>query len=229
MSNSASIADEEIIVSIIEDHKGLRDGMRWMLESTDGFFCNGSYGSVEDALTHWEKVPPIQSQIVLMDIGLPGMQGTEGARVVKDLYPHVQIVMLTMKEETDIILQAITAGAVGYLLKSTPPQEILQAIKTVNKGGSSLSGPVALRILQQLQNDQKQDPQSEFNLSERETEILHGLVNGLTYKMLAEELYISIDTVRSHIKKLYEKLHVHSRSEAVAIAVNHGFRPDTNG
>lgn len=228
MSNSTSIADEEIIVSIIEDHKGLRDGMRWMLESTDGFICNGSYGSVEDALAYWENTPPIQSQIVLMDIGLPGMQGTEGARVVKDLYPHVQIVMLTMKEETDIILQAITAGAVGYLLKSTPPQEILQAIKTVNKGGSSLSGPVALRILQQLQNDQKQDPQSEFNLSERETEILHGLVNGLTYKMLAEELYISIDTVRSHIKKLYEKLHVHSRSEAVAIAVNHGIRPDTN-
>lgn len=229
MSNSAPIIEEEIIVSIIEDHKGLRDGMRWMLESTDGFVCNGSHGSVEDALACWESTPPIQNQIVLMDIGLPGMQGTEGARVVKDLYPHVQIVMLTMKEETDIILQAITAGAVGYLLKSTPPQEILQAIKTVNKGGSSLSGPVALRILQQFQTGQRQDPQREFNLSERENEILHGLVNGLTYKMLAEELYISIDTVRSHIKKLYEKLHVHSRSEAVAIAVNHGIRPDQNG
>ena len=228
MSNPTYTVEDEIIVSIIEDHKGLRDGMRWMLESTDGFICNGSYGSVEDALTQWEQTPPIQNQIILMDIGLPGMQGTEGARVVKDLYAHVQIVMLTMKEETDIILQAITAGAVGYLLKSTPPQEILQAIKTVNKGGSSLSGPVALRILQQIQNDQKQDPQREFNLSERETEILHGLVNGLTYKMLAEELYISIDTVRSHIKKLYEKLHVHSRSEAVAIAVNHGIRPDTH-
>ena len=228
MSNPAHLVEEEIIVSIIEDHKGLRDGMRWMLESTDGFICNGSYGSVEDALDHWKDTPPIKSQIVLMDIGLPGMQGTEGARVVKDLYPYVQIVMLTMKEETDIILEAITAGAVGYLLKSTPPQEILQAIKTVKQGGSSLSGPVALRILQQIQNGQRQNPQQEFNLSERETEILHGLVNGLTYKMLAEELYISIDTVRSHIKKLYEKLHVHSRSEAVAIAVNHGIRPDNN-
>ncbi|MBX2822828.1 MAG: response regulator transcription factor [Rhodothermaceae bacterium] len=229
MSNPVHTVEEDIIVSIIEDHKGLRDGMRWMLESTDGFICNGSYGSIEDALAYWEEnTPPIDNQIVLMDIGLPGMQGTEGARVVKDLYPYVQIVMLTMKEETDIILQAITAGAVGYLLKSTPPQEILQAIKTVNSGGSSLSGPVALRILQQIQSKQKQDPQQEFNLSERETEILHGLVNGLTYKMLAEELFISIDTVRSHIKKLYEKLHVHSRSEAVAIAVNHGIRPDNN-
>ena len=161
-------------------------------------------------------------------MGCPGYRGTEGARIVRDKFPDVQIIMLTMREETDIILEAIQAGAVGYLLKSTPPQEILQAIRTVKKGGSSLSGPVALRILQQLQNNQKQDPQLQFNLSERETEILHGLVNGLTYKMLAEELYISIDTVRSHIKKLYEKLHVHSRSEAVAIAVNHGLRPDSN-
>ena len=225
MLNSSPTLEETIIVSIIEDHKSLRDGMRWMLESTDGFVCNGGYGSVEEALAQWEKSAPIHNQIVLMDIGLPGMQGTEGARVVKDLYPSVQIVMLTMKEETDIILQAITAGAVGYLLKSTPPQEILQSIKTVHKGGSSLSGPVALRILQQIQTGQRQNPQQEFNLSQRETEILHGLVNGLTYKMLAEELYISIDTVRSHIKKLYEKLHVHSRSEAVAIAVNHGIRP----
>ena len=228
MSDTVPLIEDEIVVSIIEDHKGLRDGIRWMLESTEGFFCNGSYGSVEDAIEHWESNRPQNQQVVLMDIGLPGMQGTEGARVVRDKYPDVQIIMLTMREETDIILEAIQAGAVGYLLKSTPPPEILQAIRTVKKGGSSLSGPVALRILQQLQTNQKQDPQQQFNLSERETEILHGLVNGLTYKMLAEKLYISIDTVRSHIKKLYEKLHVHSRSEAVAIAVNHGLRPDSN-
>ena len=228
MSDSASLVDDEIVVSLIEDHKGLRDGIRWMLESTEGFLCNGSYGSVEEALEYWESNRPKHQQVVLMDIGLPGLQGTEGARIVRDKFPDVQIIMLTMREETDVILEAIQAGAVGYLLKSTPPQEILQAIRTVKKGGSSLSGPVALRILQQLQSNQKQDPQQQFNLSERETEILHGLVNGLTYKMLAEELYISIDTVRSHIKKLYEKLHVHSRSEAVAIAVNHGLRPDSN-
>ena len=228
MSESASLVDDEIIVSLIEDHKGLRDGIRWMLESTEGFLCNGSYGSVEEALEQWESERPKHQQVILMDIGLPGLQGTEGARIVRDKYPDVQIIMLTMREETDVILEAIQAGAVGYLLKSTPPQEILQAIRTVKKGGSSLSGPVALRILQQLQTSQKRNPQQQFNLSERETEILHGLVNGLTYKMLAEELYISIDTVRSHIKKLYEKLHVHSRSEAVAIAVNHGLRPDAN-
>ena len=152
------------------------------------------------------------------------MPGTEGARVLKNQYPDVQIIMLTMHEDTDVIMEAIQAGAVGYLLKSTPPAEVMQAIQTVKAGGSSLSGPVAMRILQQFQH--KQHPRDEFNLSSREMEILNGLVNGLTYKMLADSLSISIDTVRSHIKNLYEKLHVHSRNEAVAVAVNHGIRPD---
>lgn len=216
---------EAIRVAIIEDHKVLRDGMAWMLRSSAGYDCIGAFGSCEEGLAHWEVNPLEDGDVVLMDIGLPGMSGTRGAKCIKDRFPGAQIIMLTMREETDMIMEAIQAGAVGYLLKSTPPNEVLQAIQTVINGGSSLSGPVAMRILEQFQNE-KQSPRQEFNLSQREMEILHGLVNGLTYKMLAQELFISIDTVRSHIKKLYEKLHVHSRNEAVAVAVNHGIRPE---
>ena len=217
---------EIIRVAIVEDHKTLRQGMRWMLGSSAGYECIGAYGSCEEALAHWEKVPLEDGDIVLMDFGLPGMSGTQGALRIKQKYAQAQVIMLTMREDTDIIMEAIEAGAVGYLLKSTPPAEILQSIQIVTQGGSSLSGPVAKRILEQFQND-KQSPRQELNLSEREMQILKGLVNGLTYKMLAEKLFISIDTVRSHIKKLYEKLHVHSRNEAVAVAVNHGIRPES--
>jgi DNA-binding NarL/FixJ family response regulator len=219
---------EIVRVAIVEDHRGLRDGMRWMLESSPGYVCIGAFGSCEDAFECWQTKPLEENDIVLMDIGLPGIPGTQGTRSLKERFPHAQVIMLTMHEDTDIILEAIHAGAVGYLLKSTPPSEVLQAIQTVKAGGSSLSGPVAMRILMQLQGDD-QNPRHEFNLSDREMDILRGLVNGLTYKMLAEKLHISIDTVRSHIKNLYEKLHVHSRNEAVAIAVNHGIRPDPKG
>lgn len=215
---------EVIRVSIVEDHKSLREGMVWMLGSSAGYHCVGAFGSCEDALAHWENEPLEDGDVVLMDFGLPGMSGTQGARQIKDRFPEAQVIMLTMREDTDIIMEAIQAGAVGYLLKSTPPSDILQAIQTVTEGGSSLSGPVAMRILEQFQSN-KLSARQEFNLSEREMQILNGLVNGLTYKMLAEELFISIDTVRSHIKKLYEKLHVHSRNEAVAVAVNRGIRP----
>ena len=215
---------EIIRVSIVEDHKSLREGMEWMLGSSVGYNCIGAFGSCEDALAHWEKQPLADGDVVLMDFGLPGMSGTQGARQIKERFPEAQVIMLTMREDTDIIMEAIQAGAVGYLLKSTPPSDILQAIQTVTEGGSSLSGPVAMRILEQFQSS-KQSARQEFNLSDREMQILNGLVNGLTYKMLAEDLFISIDTVRSHIKKLYEKLHVHSRNEAVAVAVNRGIRP----
>ncbi len=217
---------EIIRVAIVEDHKTLREGMEWMLGSSSGYHCIGSFGSCEEALAYWKKEPLEDGDVVLMDVGLPGMSGTEGAFQVKQCFPEAQVIMLTMRDETDIILESIKSGAVGYILKSTPPAEVLQAIQTVTQGGSSLSGPVAMRILEQFQNE-KQGPRQEFNLSDREMQILEGLVNGLTYKMLAENLFISIDTVRSHIKKLYEKLHVHSRNEAVAIAVNHGIRPET--
>lgn len=216
---------EIIRVAIVEDHKSLREGMVWMLGSSAGYECIGAFGSCEEALSHWEQEPLNDGDVVLMDVGLPGMKGTEGARLLKERFEKAQVIMLTMREDTDIILEAIQAGAVGYLLKSTPPTEILQAIQTVTEGGSSLSGPVAMRILEQFQGE-KNTAKQDFNLSEREMQILKGLVNGLTYKMLAEELFISIDTVRSHIKKLYEKLHVHSRNEAVAVAFNNGIRPE---
>jgi DNA-binding NarL/FixJ family response regulator len=217
--------EEPIPVGIVEDDPGLRNGMRWMVESSPGFWCVDAFGSCEEAIAAWEANAPPRHLIVLMDVGLPGMSGIEGTRVVKEMWPYVQIMAITMFEDTDTILKSIRAGAVGYLVKSIAPPDLLQAIRVVRGGGSFLSGPVALRILEQLQAEAR-DPRSNFELSTREEEILQGLVNGYTYKRLAEQLNISIDTVRSHIKNLYEKMHVHSRNEAVALAVRYGLRPE---
>lgn len=215
--------ESSIAVAIVEDDNGLRQGMRWMIESSPGFLCYGAYGSCEDAIRTWRAIPPPDGLIVLMDVGLPGMTGIEGTRVVRQEWPGLLVLTITMFEDTDTILQAIRAGAVGYLIKSIAPPDLLQAIRVVRGGGSFLSGPVALKILEQFQ--QSGDPRSEYELSPREEEILQGLVNGFTYKRLADHLGISIDTVRSHIKNLYDKLHVHSRNEAVALAVRFGLRP----
>ncbi len=221
MSTSST---SSIAVAIVEDDPGLRQGMRWMVESSPGFLCYGAYGSCEEAIATWRSSPPPDGLIVLMDVGLPGMSGIEGTRVVRIEWPRLLVLTITMFEDTDTILQAIRAGAVGYLIKSIAPPDLLQAIRVVRGGGSFLSGPVALKILEQFQH--AGDARSEYELSPREEEILQGLVNGYTYKRLADHLGISIDTVRSHIKNLYDKLHVHSRNEAVALAVRYGLRPN---
>ncbi len=209
---------------IVEDDEQLREGLQWMIESSPGFVCAGSYGSCEDALEAWRRTPPPDRTVLLMDIGLPGRSGIDCARAVTERWPSVLVLMLTMFEDADSILQAIHAGATGYLIKNTPPAELLQAVRDARAGGSPLSGPVARFVLRELKTTHT-SPCRQYDLTAREMDILHGLVDGLTYKGLAQTYEISIDTVRSHIKKLYEKMDVHSRNEAVALALRHGLRP----
>ena len=215
-----------IYVSIIEDDASLREGLEWMVSSSPGFACAGTYGSCEAAFAAWAETPPGEGELVVMDITLPGMSGIEGMRHIRAHWPYLQALMLTMHEDPDTIMEAIRAGAAGYLTKTTPPDEVLKAIRVVHSGGSSLSGPVARFVLQELQLQQT-DPGQHFNLTPRELEILHGLLDGLTYKALGQRHGISIDTVRSHIKKLYQKMQVRSRNEAVTVALRHGLRPQS--
>ncbi|HYE53463.1 MAG TPA: response regulator transcription factor, partial [Chitinophagaceae bacterium] len=158
--------------------------------------------------------------VVLMDIDLPGINGIEAAGIVKAVSPKTQVIMLTVFDNEEKIFQAIRNGASGYLLKNSSPSEIIESIFDVNRGGSPMTANVARKVLQYFQQQPKQ--KTDYNLSEREQEILKGLVNGYSYKLIANEYFISIDTVRSHIRHIYDKLHVNSKTEAVLKAINEG-------
>ncbi len=218
------VSSIQIPVSIIEDDEDFREGLRWMLSASPEFVCRDTYASVEAAVAVWEQTPPCPGEVILMDIGLPGISGVAGTRLIRERWPHVQVLMLTMHEEAETIHCAIQAGATGYVTKRTPPAALLEAIREVHRGGSPLSGTVARRVLETLRQHGAA-PCDPFHLTDREREILQGLVDGHTYKAIAASLSISVDTVRSHIKKLYDKLGVHSRNEALAQALRMGLQP----
>lgn len=205
----------DIPVAIVEDHDDLRASLSLILSSTPGFTCAGSYRQCEDFL---EEVDATAPAVVLMDIGLPGMSGIEGVRRLKTVRPDTQVLMLTIYEDDDRVFQAICAGASGYLLKRSSPIEILQAIRSVVEGGVPMTSTVAQRVLEMFR-EFAPAPKECDNLTPRESEILKSLVDGLDYKQLADRHFISIDTVRNHIRHIYEKLHVHSKSEAVSKAL----------
>jgi DNA-binding NarL/FixJ family response regulator len=201
------------IIGIFEDHPDLREGLVQLIHKTDDLECAGAW----DTCT---VIPPAvrSCDIIVMDIGLPGRSGIEGVREIKARYPSVDVVMLTVHEDEQKIFDAIRAGASGYLLKMTEPAKILDAIREVRSGGANMTGSVARKVLSLLQQDHRRRTE-EFGLSERERQVLQSLVKGYSYRSISEQYFISIDTVRSHIKKIYEKLHVHSKSEAVAMAM----------
>jgi len=205
-----------IRTAIVEDHDDFREGLFHVLQSTEGFRCVGKYSSVEEAMRGLPR-----ADVVLMDIGLPGKSGIEGVREVKKKYPETQVVMLTVFEDDDSIFRAIIAGANGYLLKKTPPARILQSIEESVSGGMPMTPFVARRTVDMFK---KLAPSKleEVGLTAREKEILGLLVDGLNYGMIGEKLFISLDTVRNHIRHIYEKLHVHSKSQAVARAIKGG-------
>ena len=202
-----------IRVAIVEDHDDFREGLAHVLQSTEGFRCAGSFSSVEEAL---RKFP--SADVVLMDIGLPGKSGIEGARLVREKFPKVQIVMLTVFEDDKHIFEAIVAGANGYILKKTPPTRILQAIEEAASGGMPMTPFVARQVVEMFRHHIPTKKEN-ISLTEREKEILTLLVEGLNYSMIGNKLFISLDTVRNHIRHIYEKLHVHSKSQAVAKAI----------
>ncbi|MBI3189860.1 MAG: response regulator transcription factor [Ignavibacteriales bacterium] len=208
-----------IFVSIVEDNQGVREGLAALINGSEGFKCVGNYQSCEDALIGIESETP---DVMLMDIGLPGMSGIAGVRLVKSKFQDIKILMLTVYENNERVFDAICAGADGYLLKNVPPVQLLQAIKEIQGGGAAMSPIISRKVLEMFQHSHGR-PSEEFDLSQRELEILQRLVQGNSYKVIAESLFVSVHTVHFHIKNIYRKLHVSSKSEAVAVALRHRF------
>lgn len=203
-----------IRVAVIEDEKEVRQGLSFILNHTEGFRCIGEYRSYEEALANL-KTPP---DVLLSDIGLPGIQGDEGAKLFKERFPPTAIVMLTVYRDDDRIFRSICAGASGYILKKEPPAKILDAIRDVHAGGASMSAETAKKVFDAFRMlvPAKTGPSL---LTGREEDVLKELVKGNSYKSAADHLFLSVHTVRFHIRSIYEKLHVHSKSEAVVKAL----------
>ena len=199
-------------VSIVEDNEQLRNTLARVLNRAEGFRCVSHYGSAEAAL---EGLPKDKPEVVLMDINLPGLNGVECVRKLKQVAPQIQIVMLTVYEDTDNIFNALAVGASGYMLKRTPQAELLEAIRDVHRGGSPMTTHIARKVVQSFQRSQASAAQTD-SLSEREQQVLELLSQGLIYKEISEKLGISYETVHTYIRRIYEKLQVRTRTEAVA-------------
>jgi len=206
-----------ITVGIIEDDASIREGVSMLVNSSAGFECRHVYASCEEAFTRIGEHPP---DVLLMDIHLGGISGIEGVRQIKTRFPEMEVLMLTVFEENDKIFQSLCAGASGYLLKKIPPEELIDAIRDAHQGGAPMTASIARKVLSVFQTIVPA-PLPEVQLTGREREILEHLVSGSSYKMIARDLFISIDTVSSHVKNIYKKLQVHSKSEAVAKAIKH--------
>lgn len=201
-----------IKVSLVEDSDQLRGTLARVVNRADGFECISQYGNAEDAL---EGLPKDKPDVVLMDINLPGINGVECVRKLKQSLPSVLVVMLTAYEDTENIFNSLAAGASGYLLKRSSSAEILAAIQDVTKGGSPMTTHIARKVVLSFQKSSASNAATE-NLSQREQEVLDALAQGLIYKEIAEKLGISYETVHTYIRRIYEKLQVRTRTEAVA-------------
>ncbi|WKZ59621.1 MAG: response regulator transcription factor [Cyclobacteriaceae bacterium] len=200
-----------ILVGIIEDDNQIRGLLQQYLDRQPGFSCtmvNNSVESFRKALS-----PENQPDVLLMDIGLPGMSGIDGMKLIKQDYPDVDIIMLTVYNDADKIFQSLCAGATGYLLKNTPLEEIKEGIELLTRGGSPMSPQIARKVIDFFSTERKKVTSP---LSEKEKEIVIGLVDGLSYKLIADRMSISLETVRFHIKNIYRKLHVHSKAEVIS-------------
>lgn len=200
-----------IFVSIVEDDSVIRENLKEIINEIEGYKCVGSYPDCEEFIKNIEDNLP---DVVLMDIDLPGISGIEGIKIVKKKYTGVDIVMLTVHEDAELVFDAIKAGACGYLDKSAPERKILESIKEVYNGGAPMTTRIARLVVNSFQSKS-----GSTNLTEREKDVLNLLCKGNAYKEISEQLFISVGTVRHHIKNIYEKLHVHSKSQAVAKAI----------
>ncbi len=200
-----------IDVVIVEDNSALANGLRKIIESASDFRCLGVWTSAEEAL---KKIDAFRPQVVLMDINLPGMSGIEATARIKHHLPELQVIMVTVYRDHDQIFAALKAGASGYLLKRSTPEEVRQAIRDVRSGGAPMSAEIARRVVEAFHQPVKASTTEDVKLSKRETEILEHLTKGLANKEIADRLDISVETVRVHLRRVYEKLHVHSRTEA---------------
>ena len=210
-----AVAEETIRVAIVEDVRPLRDGFRMLIDGTEGFHCTGSFRSMEEAL---EKIKFDVPNVLLADIGLPGMNGIDGVRQLKQSFPAPTVLMLTVYDDDDRIFAALCAGACGYLLKKTPPARLLESIREAADGGAPMTPEIARRVVR-LFRLVRPPEKADYNLTPHELRLLKLLVDGHNYKTAAAELKVSVNTVCFHIKQIYEKLQVHSKSEAVAKAL----------
>lgn len=200
-----------ISVAIIEDDEEIREGIQKYLNRKVGFSCRIAEESVEDYLAHGHEED--WPDVILMDIGLPGMSGIDGIKLIKGRFPEIDIVMLTVYHDSHKIFEALRAGASGYLLKNTPLAEIKEALEQLQAGGAPMSPQIARKVIEHFNPPNKPTPESP--LTAKEKEIVVGLVDGLSYKLIAERMNISVETVRFHIKNIYQKLHVHSKAEVI--------------
>ena len=203
----------KIRVIIFEDNESLRLGLYQLVNSREEYQCVGAF---KDCLNLLQNIKDTSPDVVLMDIQMPGIDGIEAVRILRDKYPKLKILMQTIFEDNDKIFQSILAGASGYILKNTPSERILDSLKEVYEGGAPISPSIATKVLKMMV---PAEAGHSFNLTDREKEILGCLVKGMGYKLSAKTCFISVDTVRGHIRRIYEKLHVHSKGEAVAKAI----------
>ncbi|MEO6637812.1 MAG: response regulator transcription factor [Ginsengibacter sp.] len=206
-----------IKVIMFDDNDSLRDSVSMLLQDTKDFTLVDSYSHCLEVI---DNIKQTQPDVVLMDIDMPGMNGIEGVRLIRKNFPTVQILMLTVFDDDEKVFAAIKAGAGGYILKNAEPKILLGAISEVYNGGAPMTPGIARKVLYQFQHLQPEEVKEDYHLSGREKEVLALLVDGLSYKMIASRLTITYDTVRAHMKKIYEKLHVTSMTEAVAKAIN---------
>lgn len=204
-----------IQVSIVEDQTVIREGLAILINGTEGLSCIHAHDRVESLMQVIQSPKP---DVVLMDIQLPGMSGIDGVREVKRVAPDVVVLMLTVYEDNDKVFRALCAGACGYLVKRTPPAQILEALRDAHKGGAPMSSQIARKVVRLLQETKpKRVPANP--LTDRERQILTGLADGNGYRAIGDVLHISVDTVRFHIRNIYQKLQVHTQSQAVAQAI----------
>lgn len=199
-----------IKVAIVEDDEQVRENLATLIRETEGYECIGTFGSGEQAL---EEMPRRAPHVVLMDVNLPGMSGVECVRLLKSQTPELQVVMLTVYDDSDRIFQALQMGASGYLLKRSTSQEILRAVEDVHRGGAPMSSYIARKVVQSFQRQGASEKPSE-NLTKREKDVLNYIARGYANKEIADALGLSAETVRGYLKTIYSKLHVRSRTEA---------------
>jgi len=206
-----------IKVAIVEDNQTIREGLSALINGTEGYKCVAAF---RDCETFLNKLNQLEVDVVLMDIGLPGMSGIEGVAQAVKKNPDLNILMLTIYEDSEKVFDALCSGASGYLVKKTPPAKLLEAIKDAHDGGSPMSSGIARQVINAFKETKaKTFKDEDYKLSSREIEVLNLLSDGYNYQEIAESMFISVDTVRHHIRNIYKKLHVHSQSEAVAKAI----------
>jgi DNA-binding NarL/FixJ family response regulator len=206
-------------VAIVEDDPAMSGGLAALIDSHAGYRCAGRYGSVEELL---QRPPARELDVILLDINLPGIDGSQGVRLLRERFPTTEVLMLTVFADEQRVFESICNGAVGYLLKKTPPAKLLEAIREAANGGAPMSPEIARRVVTLFRTTRGERASADEGLTAQEVRLLQLLADGHGYRAAGDQLDISINTVRSHIRNVYEKLHVHSKSEAVTKALRHG-------